>query len=351
MRVNEDWQSQFDDIRILYRWDRFPANILEINPSDATSRGIESGDWVEVRNDNVITQTGWRSAGKFSAVAYVTEQVAAGVTRSYFLFGQGRLDMAANAVTPGQADPINNRYRYKLGKGTVTRTGESEFKSDHEFRASQPDLAWPTMSLQTPNISELDAFVLAGGDSRRMGLPKATLPMGGTSLVGVVVEALRPLFRQVIVVTRDKDALTGIDVEVLEDGYPLQGPLVGLVRGLSYSDAPWCFVAACDLPFLQPDVIREMVAHLGDCDAVVPEVNGRLQTLHPFYSSGCLPMAEELLAQGITSMKGLLSGCRVTELPQDRLSNIPGGLDSFRDLDTIEEYQAALRSLGSPRVE
>jgi arsenite oxidase large subunit len=133
MRINEHWQSQFDDIRIPYRWERFPANILEINPSDAASRGVESGDWVEVSNDNVLTQTGGRAAGKFSAVAYVTDQVPAGVTCSYFLFGQGRLDMAANSVSPGQADPINNRYRYKLGKGTVTRTGESEFKQTMSF--------------------------------------------------------------------------------------------------------------------------------------------------------------------------------------------------------------------------
>ena len=133
MRVNEHWQSQFDDIRIPYRWDRFPANILEISPSDAASRGIESGDWVEVSNDNVLTQTGGRYAGKFSAVAYVTDQVPPGVTCSYFLFGQGRLDMSTNSVSPGLADPINNRYRYKLGKGIVTKTGESEFKKTMSF--------------------------------------------------------------------------------------------------------------------------------------------------------------------------------------------------------------------------
>ncbi len=59
--------------------------------------------------------------------------LAAGVTCSYFLFGQGRLDIAANSVTPGQTDPINNRYRYKLGKGLVTKTGESEFKQTMSF--------------------------------------------------------------------------------------------------------------------------------------------------------------------------------------------------------------------------
>ncbi|MBC8279551.1 MAG: molybdopterin-dependent oxidoreductase, partial [Chloroflexi bacterium] len=133
MRMNEHWQSQFDDARIPYRWERFPANVLEINPADASSRSIESGDEVEVVNNDVLTQTGGKTTGRFTAVAYVTDQVPPGVTCGYFLFGQGRLDMAVNSVAPGQADPINNRYRYKLGKGVVTRTGESEFKHTMSF--------------------------------------------------------------------------------------------------------------------------------------------------------------------------------------------------------------------------
>ena len=133
MRMNEHWQSQFDDKRIPYRWERFPVNVLEINPADAASRNIESGDDVEVVNNDVLTQTGGKTTGKFAAVAYVTDQVPPGVTCGYFLFGQGRLDMAGNSVSPGLADPINNRYRYKLGKGVVTKTGESEYKHTMSF--------------------------------------------------------------------------------------------------------------------------------------------------------------------------------------------------------------------------
>ena len=133
MRTNEHWQSQFDDSRIPYRWARFPVNFLEINPEDASARGIESGDWVVVENDQVLTQTGDRHSGSFKAVAYVTDAVPPNVTCSYFLFGQGRLDMAANSVTSGEADPINNRYRFKLGSGRVRRTGESEFKHTMTF--------------------------------------------------------------------------------------------------------------------------------------------------------------------------------------------------------------------------
>ena len=59
-RTYEHWQSQFDDSRIPYGWQRFPVNFLEINPKYAEERGIESGDWVAVENDNVLTQTGER---------------------------------------------------------------------------------------------------------------------------------------------------------------------------------------------------------------------------------------------------------------------------------------------------
>ncbi len=195
---------------------------------------------------------------------------------------------------------------------------------------------------RSPDISKLDAIVLAGGDSRRMGAVKAALPFGDTSLAGAAVAVLQPVFRQVLVVTRNKDLLPGIDAEVLEDAWPLQGPLVGLARGLAHSDADWCFVAACDMPFLQVGVIKEMAKHLTGCDAVIPEYDGRLQTLHAFYSQACLPIAQGLLEKGITSMRALVSGCRVTKLSQEHFVHIPDGMRSFRDLDTTEEYRAAI---------
>lgn len=198
------------------------------------------------------------------------------------------------------------------------------------------------------DLSRLDAIVLAGGGGRRMGAPKAMLPFGDTSLAGAVVEALQPIFRRVLVVARDKASLAGLDAEILEDGWPLQGPLVGLARGLSHTDAPWCFLAACDMPFLQADEIREMAAHLADCDAVVPECQSRLQSLHAFYERRCLVIAEDVLDQGATSMKALLSRCRVTELPQEHFGDMQNGIQSFRDLDTSEEYRAALRAEAPP---
>ena len=112
---------------------RIGDSMIDIPWDDARARGIESGDLLSIENDRVLTQTGGRARGSFEAVAYVTDQVRPGVTCGYFNFRQGRLDTAVNSVSPGQADPINNRYRYKLGKGRVTRIGVSDVKDKISF--------------------------------------------------------------------------------------------------------------------------------------------------------------------------------------------------------------------------
>ncbi|MFQ5693287.1 MAG: molybdopterin dinucleotide binding domain-containing protein, partial [Nitrospinota bacterium] len=144
-RINELWQSGFDDMRRPYIMQRWPQQFLEIHPQDARPRGIESGDLVAVENDDVLVQTGGYvgvdgkdlsftglmkagrirvSQGSFTAVAIVTEAIRPGVTFAYFGFP----DSPANSVVHRVPDPLTNRYRFKLGKGRLRKIGESPFK-------------------------------------------------------------------------------------------------------------------------------------------------------------------------------------------------------------------------------
>lgn len=193
------------------------------------------------------------------------------------------------------------------------------------------------------STSDLDALVLAGGASRRMRLPKACLPLGNTTVLGRVLAVVHPLFRRVLVVARDTAGWPRLDAEVLTDDRPQRGPLVGLVRGLRSSDALWCFVVGCDMPFLNPEVIRRMAERLEGCDILAPRLKGRLQPLHAFYARGCLPHAERLLDSGITSLRALFQYCEVRTVADADLLDLDPQLLSFRDLDTVEEYQEAQR--------
>ena len=127
---------------------RTPEHFVEIHPDDASGRGIESGDWIEIINDDVLIQTGGFTftegesytftrlveeglikigSGRVTAVAIVTEVVRPGVMFANFAWPRWP-DSAANSLVHRVPDPIANHYRFKLGKGRVRKTGESEYK-------------------------------------------------------------------------------------------------------------------------------------------------------------------------------------------------------------------------------
>lgn len=147
-RVNETWQSGFDDLRKPYLSQRWPEAFIFIHPDDAKKKGIESGDYVEVVNDTVYIQTGqpqgvmdadltfnqlmkdghiMTTEGRFKAVAIVSDEMRPGVCKANFNFPKS----PANAVVSAIPDPMTNNYRYKLGRGVLNKVGESPYK--HSF--------------------------------------------------------------------------------------------------------------------------------------------------------------------------------------------------------------------------
>ena len=154
-RINEIWQSGFDDLRKPYLSQRWPESWLFIHPVDAKARGIESGDYVEVHNDTVYVQTGQPQGvldadlnfnnllkeghikiteARFKAVAIVSDEIRQGVTHGNFNDPRS----PANAVVSSVPDPMTNNHRYKLGRGTLTKAGESPYKHDFTRMSLKP---------------------------------------------------------------------------------------------------------------------------------------------------------------------------------------------------------------------
>ncbi len=154
-RVGETWQSAFDDMRKAHLNQRWPWPPIFIHPDDAKSRGIESGDLVKVHNDTVYVQTGQpqgvkdpdlffdnlmkdghiqTTEGFFTSVAIVSDEMRPGVAMASFNFPGA----PANAVVHAVPDPVTNNYRYKLGRGTLTKVGESPFKNNFTAMSLKP---------------------------------------------------------------------------------------------------------------------------------------------------------------------------------------------------------------------
>lgn len=148
-RVNERWQSGYDDRRRPYIVQRWPEGWIEINPADAERFGVESGDYVVLHSDRIPVQketiigveandfdfdTLYRNgyieltSASVTSVAIVTPAVKEGVGYTDFLVpGQ-----PGNSLSGRVVDQISGNYNYKIGVGKVRRVGESPYK--HQFR-------------------------------------------------------------------------------------------------------------------------------------------------------------------------------------------------------------------------
>lgn len=158
-RINEVWQSAFDDARKPYIMNRWPTNHVEIHPDDARSRSIESGDLVIIESDDILVQTGGftlvegdeflysrleenglirTGSGRCRALAMVTDAVRPGVLFTNFLWAPGWPNTEANSLIHRVPDPITLRYRFKLGKGRIRKTGESPYKDTFTTATFKP---------------------------------------------------------------------------------------------------------------------------------------------------------------------------------------------------------------------
>ena len=144
-------------------------------------------------------------------------------------------------------------------------------------------------------ITDVTGILLAGGKSRRMGEDKRFLLVGEQTLLDRSLAALRSIFQTVSVVIAQDSPLLEADVPVFRDLVPDCGSLGGLYTGLKQAHTEYVFVAACDMPFLNPTVVRHMVSLKDRADIVMIRLEERLQPTHALYSRCCLPVIEEML--------------------------------------------------------
>ncbi len=201
---------------------------------------------------------------------------------------------------------------------------------------------------QPANETGPSAVVLAGGRSRRMGRPKATLKFGEETLLEVIVGRLKNAFKEVIVVAppaaiEDAAFAAPAGAHVVHDLTPFQGPLAGLARGIEAAIGDPIFACSCDLPLLSVNVASELCALIGYYDAAIPEVGGILQPLHAAYRKRCTGAIAGLIESGERRAIALANAIKVRKIGEQHLRRLDPGLRSFFNINTPDEYLAALQ--------
>lgn len=190
-------------------------------------------------------------------------------------------------------------------------------------------------------------IVLAGGRSRRMGRDKAWLDAGGRPLIERVLERLVPLAAEmVVVVAPGTGLLPDLGARVVVDRVLGAGPLGGLHAGLEASRTAWSFVAACDMPFLNLDLIRYLAYLRPGHDVVLPFPTGRPEPLHAFYHQRCLAPIAASLASGERAMISFLGAVRVRAVSAPEIACFDAEGRSFLNINTPEEWETTRRTAG-----
>src|SRR5438045_5518892 len=148
-------------------------------------------------------------------------------------------------------------------------------------------------------VMQATLLVLAGGDSRRMGRPKAWLEVGGTVLLRYVVERLAPAFSEVMVSFAEPEQMEHlVPYRVVFDRKRSAGPLAGLEAGLMAAHHDIVFAVGCDMPYLERSTAELAVAAARNCDAAIPRHDGLFAPVCGAYSQSALPALTGALDAG-----------------------------------------------------
>ena len=193
------------------------------------------------------------------------------------------------------------------------------------------------------------AIVLDGGRSTRMGTSKALLPFGPETMLQRVVRLLDSVVSPIVVV-----AATGQELPLMPEGVLVtfderqgRGPLEGLRAGLTAlpPGVDAAYVTSCDVPLLVPGFVVEMIGFARDHDIAVMEIDGFPHPLSGVYRRTVLSHVEDLLAHDRLRPVFLYDLVDTRKVQPHEITSDPD-LRTLSNLNTPEEYQAALRRLG-----
>ncbi len=163
------------------------------------------------------------------------------------------------------------------------------------------------------------AFIVAGGKSSRFGEDKTLYPFEGTPLIERVTGVLSRVFTDITIVASDAARFSYLGIPSIPDEVKDLGPMGGLYTALIHAKRPWIFVAASDMPFLDTGLIRYMTTLTGDCDVVVPVIDGYYEALHALYSTRCAGTVARFVRENRRQVISFFPEVRVRNVTEDEI--------------------------------
>ncbi|ABZ84559.1 molybdopterin-guanine dinucleotide biosynthesis protein a [Heliomicrobium modesticaldum Ice1] len=185
------------------------------------------------------------------------------------------------------------------------------------------------------------AIILSGGRNSRMGRNKAFAVVNGKVVIAQIIEKLKTVTAEIIVVTNCPDDYRHLGVRLTGDIIPDQGPLSGIHAGLIASNYRNNIVVACDMPFVEAPLARALLEEAPGYDVVVPQWRGHLQPLFAVYTKTCIDPIEACLRGNIRKIVSFYPQVRVCCAGEALLSRWGDPERIFFNINTPADLETA----------
>jgi molybdopterin-guanine dinucleotide biosynthesis protein A len=214
--------------------------------------------------------------------------------------------------------------------------------------------------------NNVEAFLLAGGKSSRMGRDKALLELSGAPMIQRTADLLTALVTKTTLVIsasqsgypHDANATnpySNFGLPTLVDSWPSFGPLGGIATALANAQSKWCLILACDMPFLT----KEWLAFLLSCsaqsesnasqplDVIIPETTRGLEPLSAIYRASCALILAATLDRGVRKVTDALAELNLQRIAENEWRTFSPDGNLFGNLNTWQDYLEARQRLKS----
>jgi len=209
----------------------------------------------------------------------------------------------------------------------------------------------------------VDALILAGGENKRLSAVKGFLEIGGRRIIDSTVELLNTIFKRVVISTNTPELYFYLGVPMVGDIMKYRGPMTGILSALSSLKAPEIFVIACDMPFINPELVLFIVNRWEEStksfphpkinvtpdtfhpsekrkwDGIIPLFDKRPQPLLGIYSKEIINSMEESINNGETGLRQFLQKINVLYIKEEEIRAIDPKGKSFVNINTPEDFE------------
>jgi len=193
----------------------------------------------------------------------------------------------------------------------------------------------------------ITSIILAGGRSSRLGREKLAEVIAGKSLIERAISRLSSLSQEILIVISQKQARSSLpsytypEAKTVVDLYPETGSLIGIYTGLVHSSNFLNLVVACDMPFLNLELLRYMVKMAPGFDVVIPRIGDQMEPLHAVYSKNCMKPMEDLIKQGNLKIRDFFDSVKVRYVEEEELGRFDPERLSFFNINTEADLKRA----------